>query len=508
MSKIPIFIIVHNQYEILKKTVESYEKYIKTPFQIIFHDVASNYYETLNYLEDMKKNGYIVYRSNINNHHSVINSVNDYIKNNNCEYCVITDPDIMFENINGDILDLYVYALNKLDKTSIGPMLEISDIPDYYPRKNEVIKGHTEQFWGKKREILNYNGNKYEYISCRTDTTFQLFSVKNIPKTFPHSNSARFLSPYSAKHLDWYIDIKNLTPCQLFYLNNTTKISHWNNVNWKGNYAGIKVNNMYAKTKYKYIYYLKCKCKNGTNFGDMITEYIYIKKTGTKPINDINGGTNKSAVIFGAGSILNQCRSNTIVWGSGIMFENQKFNKPKKILSVRGPLSRQECLRQGYECPEIYGDIGLILPYFYYPIINKKYKIGIIPHYVDYEQCKKIFTNNDDIKIIDITNPVEKVINELLECNMILSSSLHGIIVAHAYNIKCMWVRFSDKIAGGNVKFRDYYGSILDNNDYLTILPYELKTALTIDEMIKLVTDYTNPFFPINTKYILNIMPF
>ena len=30
MVKIPIFIIVHNQYEILKKTVESYEKYIKT----------------------------------------------------------------------------------------------------------------------------------------------------------------------------------------------------------------------------------------------------------------------------------------------------------------------------------------------------------------------------------------------------------------------------------------------------------------------------------------------
>ena len=32
MSKIPIFIIVHNQYEILKKTVESYEKNIKTNF--------------------------------------------------------------------------------------------------------------------------------------------------------------------------------------------------------------------------------------------------------------------------------------------------------------------------------------------------------------------------------------------------------------------------------------------------------------------------------------------
>ena len=32
---VPIFIIVHNQFEILKKTIASYEKYIKTPFKII-----------------------------------------------------------------------------------------------------------------------------------------------------------------------------------------------------------------------------------------------------------------------------------------------------------------------------------------------------------------------------------------------------------------------------------------------------------------------------------------
>ena len=49
---IPIFVIVHNQFEILKKSVESYEKYIQTPFKIIFHDVASTYPDTLNYLKE------------------------------------------------------------------------------------------------------------------------------------------------------------------------------------------------------------------------------------------------------------------------------------------------------------------------------------------------------------------------------------------------------------------------------------------------------------------------
>ena len=52
MVKIPIFIIVHNQYEILKKTVESYEKYIKTPIEIVFYNVCSTYFETIRYLEE------------------------------------------------------------------------------------------------------------------------------------------------------------------------------------------------------------------------------------------------------------------------------------------------------------------------------------------------------------------------------------------------------------------------------------------------------------------------
>jgi hypothetical protein len=507
MSKIPIFIIVHNQYEILKKTVESYEKNIKTPFEIIFHNVASNYYKTVEYLKGQKQNGYTVYHSKINNHHTVMNSVKDYIsKNKNCKYCVITDPDIMFSEINGDILELYIYALNKLKCVTVGPMLDINDIPDYYPRKQEVIKGHTDQFWRRKRHTIEFNGNNYEYILCNTDTTFQLFATNNLPPSFPHSNSVRFFAPYSAKHLDWYIDPNNLTPCQLFYLNNTTQISHWNNSNWKGTYHGIKINEIKQISKYKYIYYCKCKCKNNTNFGDMITEYIYIKRTGKKPINDIKGGNDNSNVVFGAGSILNQARNNSIIWGSGIMFQNDKFSKPKQIISVRGPLSRQRCIELGYECPEVYGDIGLILPYFYNPVINKKYKIGLIPHYIDYDLCKKIFKNTQGIKIIDITNPVEMVIRELLECKMILSSSLHGIIAAHAYNIKCIWVRFSDKIAGGYTKFRDYYGSVVLN--YNDIVPYEIKKILSIDEMIKLTDEYINPIFPIDTKHIIDSIPF
>ena len=73
-------------------------------------------------------------------------------------------------------------------------MLEINDIPEYYHLKKQAIKGHTDQFWSKPVEEIQYYGYNYKYISCNTDTTFQLFSVKNIPKSFPHNQSIRFFS--------------------------------------------------------------------------------------------------------------------------------------------------------------------------------------------------------------------------------------------------------------------------------------------------------------------------
>ena len=207
-SIIPIFIIVHNQYEILKKSVESYEKYIKTPFEIVFHNVASTYQPTLDYLNKKREQGYKYYETQRNHHHTVVNSVKEYVsKHPECEYCVITDPDIELLNVNEDILEFYIVA-------------------------------HGNQFWNKPKKEITYKDNKVQYLKCPIDTTFQLFSAKNIPNSFPNNNCIRCLAPYSARHLDWYIDPNNLTDCQKFYMENTTNISHWNNNKWRGKAHG------------------------------------------------------------------------------------------------------------------------------------------------------------------------------------------------------------------------------------------------------------------------------
>ena len=109
-------------------------------------------------------------------------------------------------------------------------------------------------------------------------------------------------------------------------------------------------------------------------------------------------------------------------------------------------------------CPEIYGDPALLVPYVYNPNIEKKYKLGIIPHYIDYydERLKSL---GSDVLIINLRNygTIEHVIDQIKSCEAIASSSLHGLILADAYNIPNVWIKLSDKISGGMFKYQDYF---------------------------------------------------
>jgi hypothetical protein len=92
-----------------------------------------------------------------------------------------------------------------------------------------------------------------------------------------------------------------------------------------------------------------------------------------------------------------------------------------------------------------------------------KYKLGIIPHFRDKNNLwlKCHFSQNPEIKIIDIqnNNPL-KVVDDMLECEKIISSSLHGIIITDAYAVPSLWFELSDLVEGTGFKFRDYFASV------------------------------------------------
>ena len=252
------------------------------------------------------------------------------------------------------------------------------------------------------------------------------------------------------------------------------------------------------------------KDKTKQNFGDIITSYIFTKIHKTPPVwsDDKNSS---EPVYFGSGSMMNLCNGwkNVIVWGTGIIHSKDVFEKPKQVLAVRGPLTRKRFLELGYDCPEIYGDIGLLLPKFYDKPMKKKYEIGIIPHYVDFEFCKKLFLSMSDILVIDVCDDVENVIDKIRMCKRTLSSSLHGIIVSHAYNIKSCWIKLSDFVYGGDVKFLDYYYSqnLTNVNQPIRFEKFQ-SSSKNIDHLIDMIEKYPNPKFPINTDQLIKSCPF
>ncbi|MEP2770530.1 MAG: polysaccharide pyruvyl transferase family protein [Fulvivirga sp.] len=194
-----------------------------------------------------------------------------------------------------------------------------------------------------------------------------------------------------------------------------------------------------------------------SNFGDELGPYLVEKITGKTVRFQKTSRMPWPKTHMVIGSILAAAKRNCIIWGAGLIDRKTKVG-PAIFYAVRGPLTREILIKQGHKVPEVYGDPAILLPRFLKPKVISNAEIGIIPHIVDYEMVKvKV---DDRIKVIDLTKDIEEVVKDICSCSFTFSSSLHGIIVSHAYGIPSRWVKFSDKLYGDGIKFNDYYHSV------------------------------------------------
>jgi len=206
-----------------------------------------------------------------------------------------------------------------------------------------------------------------------------------------------------------------------------------------------------------------------TNFGDDLNMPLIKSISGESlvGINQSFPNQNNEIVYLVIGSVLQWADRNSIVWGAGYMSPNSRMKeKPQKICAVRGRLTREQLLKQGFDCPETYGDPALLYPRCYTPDANKRFKLGIMPHYVD-QQAPVLnkFRGMPEVLFMNARDPVNKIVDDIRSCERIASSSLHGLIVADAYGIPSLWIKLSDKVLGDGFKFRDYFSSVGRRND-------------------------------------------
>jgi pyruvyltransferase len=214
------------------------------------------------------------------------------------------------------------------------------------------------------------------------------------------------------------------------------------------------------------------------------------------------------------GSILQISKNNGVVWGAGfISNKNIRIPKPHKIYLVRGPLTRKVFLDNNIECPESYGDPALLMPFIYNPEIEKTYKIGFLPHFVNKNsEYIKYYENNSDCLILNILigQDYKGLINQMLSCQYIVTSSLHGLIIAHSYNIPVLWVKYSIELEGGRFKFDDYLHSVnkLNINPLFVNKKYKIEEYIALMDAEKIDFNYRNllescPFICDSSKKVI-----
>jgi len=246
------------------------------------------------------------------------------------------------------------------------------------------------------------------------------------------------------------------------------------------------------------------------NVGDALNVYLIRKISGRETL-EIKSGYFRH--ILGIGSIMHFGTKKSIVWGSGIIKENQlpeySILKKMNFSAVRGVKTRntlEKKLGESVACP--LGDPAVLMSLFYFPRVHKEYSIGVVPHYMDKNTIGfKQLLLKLNAHSIDVELPVEDFINDLVKCDVVFSSSLHGLILSDTYNIPNLWVKFSDKIIGGNFKFEDYYSTTNSRVD--SIHPIDLSSKeLDKSYLEELIYKANISEFTEDKKLLLDAFPF
>jgi hypothetical protein len=200
-----------------------------------------------------------------------------------------------------------------------------------------------------------------------------------------------------------------------------------------------------------------------SNWGDKLNPAFVEALSGRAVVHSSDRRARRHAPVnFVIGSGLSSAGADAWVWGNGFIHSKQKLKCPiERVFAVRGPLTRQRLVTAGGSASLPLGDPALLLPMMYAPPLAPLFDIGIIQHFreVGHEPLPRL-PKGLTVRVIDITGGLRETIDAVLSCRHIMSSSLHGLIIAHAYGLPATWVKHSDRPVGDDFKFRDYWASM------------------------------------------------
>jgi len=220
------------------------------------------------------------------------------------------------------------------------------------------------------------------------------------------------------------------------------------------------------------------------NFGDELVPLLIKRLCANCKTVNINGRRRRKLgelCMSSLGSIMHLLPDGCNIWGTGHNPNYKRVPKNCKVFATRGPISMQYLNDHGYDLKAndiAFGDPALLIPRLFpewLESVDIKHEVTLIPHHNDEKNVANI---NDKINIVQCNSGVENVINQIRASKKIISSSLHGIIVAEMLNKEAVWLQLpKSKKSETDAKYQDYYQSTGR---------YDILPAKTLEEAINM----------------------
>lgn len=243
------------------------------------------------------------------------------------------------------------------------------------------------------------------------------------------------------------------------------------------------------------------------NWGDKLNPYLIARLSGmsVRHVSQVSMA-DRHDVLCVVGSMLGYVDfRNTVIYGAGLIAADRKLMvTPKAVHAVRGHLTAQKLRETGVVAhPVAVGDPALLMPLVYTPTPQAEWDVGVIPHFRDaaLPLMERLRQEQSNIRLIDVFSGIEEFCDQIASCRVILSSSLHGLIAAHAYGVPARCLKLSHNPLGDGFKYHDYLSTIIGEDTVYSGIQ-------TVEDIRALARDTPEPPVLPDLEKLLAVCPF
>ena len=193
------------------------------------------------------------------------------------------------------------------------------------------------------------------------------------------------------------------------------------------------------------------------NFGDALSPLVVSLLAGRRVVY-----ANDGAKLVALGSIFFALQDGDVVWGAGLARREHVTYAARArgvtYRALRGPATARLLRAHGIPDSIPLGDPAILLPLLIENDVVPEHEVGIVPHWSHLPDFERDLRDSC-VKLVDVCEPFDVVARAILSCKLVLSTSLHGVILAESYGIPALLVCYGSHPRGDATKYIDYFES-------------------------------------------------